>query len=75
MAGFIVDLADYFADMHRGCDAHWAELEAVAQRNDVPSVRSALRIFERAMYRHPGMEEEILFPAFELATGQHDAYP
>ena len=62
-------LADFFAGEHRACDARWAEVEAASERGDPEAAAEAFRVFEQAMRRHLAMEEEVLFPAFEEASG------
>lgn len=58
---------EYFATDHRECDGVWAALEAAG--ND-PARQAALwKDFEARMQRHFAMEEEVLFPAIEEATG------
>lgn len=52
----------YFTADHRACDDLWAALEAA------PSA-AAWAAFDHATRRHFDMEELVLFPAFEEATG------
>jgi iron-sulfur cluster repair protein YtfE (RIC family) len=62
-------LVDYFRRMHRECDALWVEVETSTEGGDAAAVTAAFRRFDSSMRAHLGMEEEILFPAFEAATG------
>lgn len=62
-------LSGFFAADHRACDALWAEVEAAVDGGDAAAATDAFRVFEAAMQRHLSMEEEVLFPAFERATG------
>jgi hemerythrin-like domain-containing protein len=57
----------YFTEDHRACDELWAALEQAMDRGT--ATLGGWLEFERAMRRHLGMEEEILFPAIEQATG------
>lgn len=58
--------AAFFTGDHRHCDELWAEIEAA----DSPDAALALWLeFDAAMRRHFAMEEEVLFPALESATG------
>lgn len=68
-------LAEHFAADHGRCDDLWAEVEAAVEKGDAASVAAAWHSFDRAMRRHFRMEEEVLFPAFEAATGMADAGP
>jgi iron-sulfur cluster repair protein YtfE (RIC family) len=62
-------LASFFLQDHRDCDASWATVEKALNQGDAETGRSAWTEFEAAMIRHFTMEEEVLFPAFEQATG------
>ena len=52
----------FFSHDHRRCDELWAALESQ------PDL-AAWQAFDRAMRQHFAMEEEVLFPAIEEATG------
>src|SRR5512135_2213135 len=52
----------FFTHDHRRCDELWAELEASADAE-------TWQAFDLAMRRHFAMEEEVLFPALETASG------
>lgn len=60
-------LVEHFTEDHRACDARWAEVEGVS--DDPARFAEGLATFDRVMRRHLAMEEEVLFPAFEAATG------
>jgi hemerythrin-like domain-containing protein len=68
-------LVAYFTGSHRGCDDSWAEVEAAADAGDDEAVRARWQDFERGFRRHLAMEEALLFPAVEAATGMADAGP
>jgi hemerythrin-like domain-containing protein len=68
-------LAEHFSGDHRRCDALWGEVEAAVDKGDTASIAAAWSRFDRAMRRHYSMEEEVLFPAFEAATGMANAGP
>jgi hemerythrin-like domain-containing protein len=61
----------YFSDDHRHCDELWAAIEEGPKE----SALAAWLRFEAAMRRHFAMEEEVLFPALEEATGMHGPGP
>jgi iron-sulfur cluster repair protein YtfE (RIC family) len=58
----------FFTEDHRHCDELWAELEAN------PDL-ARWTAFDRAMRQHFAMEEEVLFPAIEQATGMTGGGP
>lgn len=56
---------------HQQCDALFARAEHAAEQGDWNACATAFEDFAAQMERHFGTEEEILFPAFETATGVH----
>jgi hemerythrin-like domain-containing protein len=62
-------LSSFFLQDHRDCDANWAVVEKALHQGDAEAGRLAWQEFEKAMLRHLAMEEEVVFPAFEQATG------
>ncbi len=60
---------DFFTEDHRRCDTLWAAVEAAADGGDAATLQAAWAPFAAAMERHFKMEEEVLFPTFERATG------
>ncbi len=62
-------IADFLAADHRRCDELFARAENAAATGDWPACASAFSNFRRALERHLGMEERVLFPAFEQRTG------
>jgi len=65
----------FFEADHRRCDALWVAVEGVADGKDTAAAASAWRAFSDAMHRHFRMEEEVLFPDLEAATGMAGAGP
>ena len=65
----------FFTEDHRRCDAIWARVETALDAGDTEAAKSAFAEFDRALRRHLAMEEEVLFPAFEAATGMRGAGP
>lgn len=59
----------FFTADHRRCDEIWARLEAAADGDDTEALRRLFAEFDGALRQHLEMEEQILFPAFEAATG------
>ena len=68
-------LLSYFQTDHRRCDALWAELEAIGDEGDVAVAKERWATFSGAMRRHFRMEEEVMFPAFQEATGMFSGGP
>lgn len=67
MANVDAGAQEYFETDHRECDSAWAALEAAGSD---PARQASLWVtFEARMRRHFAMEEEVLFPAIEEATG------
>jgi iron-sulfur cluster repair protein YtfE (RIC family) len=62
-------LITFFTDDHRECDELWAALEAAVTVKDEPKARALWPEFSGRLEHHLTMEETILFPAFEAATG------
>ena len=59
----------FFSGDHRVCDELWAAVETAAEGDDVTAVHTAFAAFDAATRRHFDMEEQVLFPAVEAATG------
>ena len=59
----------FFTADHRSCDGLWAAVEEAAEGGDTAKIADAWKRFEAAMRRHFDMEEQVLFPAFEHASG------
>lgn len=68
-------LRQYFTLDHRHCDGIWAAVEAAIEAGPNEAINAVWRRFDVALRGHLRMEEEILFPAFEKATGMTDAGP
>lgn len=54
---------------HKACDDEFARIEQALAAGDWAATGLALATFVAAMQRHLGVEEQVLFPAFEQATG------
>jgi len=54
---------------HRHCDGLFATAEDAVQRSDWAACRGHFDVFRAAMLHHFEVEENVLFPAFEQATG------
>ena len=62
-------LITFFSEDHRECDDAWAALEAAASAADKAKSGTLWPVFSARLLHHLKMEEDILFPAFEAATG------
>jgi iron-sulfur cluster repair protein YtfE (RIC family) len=62
-------ISEYLGGDHRDCDVLFATAETVCAQRDWPRCGAAFAGFRTAMERHLGMEEQVLFPTFEDATG------
>lgn len=68
-------LAEFFEQDHRDCDARWADVEELLDTEDIEAARPAWLKFLAGMQRHIAMEEEVLLPALEEATGMQGEGP
>ena len=68
-------LTTFFEQDHRDCDARWVDVEELLDTQDIDAARPAWVKFDTGMRRHIAMEEEVLFPAFESATGMGGGGP
>lgn len=65
----MTSIGAYLTDEHRACDAQLAALEEQVRAGDWVAARAAWTEFESATLRHFRREEDVLFPAFEAASG------
>ncbi len=63
------NLIDFFTQDHRSCDQAWIAVENAADSSDATAIAECYGKFQADMLHHFQMEEEVLFPAFEQATG------
>jgi hemerythrin-like domain-containing protein len=62
-------LAAFFTAQHREADGLWPEVERAAQGGDAAATCDAFMRFDVSVRQHLSLEEELLFPEFEAATG------
>jgi hemerythrin-like domain-containing protein len=62
-------LVEFFTQDHRACDERWVKVESAAEGGDPAAIQASWEAYDRAQRHHLEMEEEVLFPAFEDATG------
>ncbi len=65
----------FFSEDHRACDEAWAALEGAASSGDAAKARALWVDFDARLRRHLAMEEQVLFPAIEDATGMRGVGP
>ena len=64
-----MSIKQFMAQDHRDCDLLFAKAENAAAKDDWAAASQAFNTFVHAMERHLGVEEQVLFPAFEEETG------
>jgi hemerythrin-like domain-containing protein len=62
-------IRELMAHDHQACDDDFAAIEQALSVRDWAKTAAAIDAFVVAMERHLGVEESVLFPAFEQATG------
>ena len=65
----MASIKDYLTADHRRCDELLTVAESAADGGDWPDAEQKTRAFLTAMESHLRMEEEVMFPAFEQASG------
>ncbi|NMP30607.1 hemerythrin domain-containing protein [Thalassotalea sp. M1531] len=63
------DIQHYMTTHHRDCDEILADAESPLAEGDWAGYQQKWRAFVSELLHHLTMEEEVLFPAFEQATG------
>jgi len=64
-----VSIRNFMAQDHRNCDLLFSQAENAVSAADWATARQAFDAFVSVMERHLGIEEQVLFPAFEEETG------
>ena len=65
----MTQISQILPNHHKHCDQLFVAAEDAVQRGDWSAADSAVAHFEAQMAAHFAAEEEVLFPAFEEATG------
>lgn len=63
---------EFMTQFHRDCDELLANAEELVNNGDWDKANELTKALNDAMERHFGMEEQILFPAFEQRSGMVD---
>ena len=64
-------ISEYMTSSHRHCDVFFAQAEESAASGNMEHTTLAFAQFIQHMHQHFEMEENVLFPAFEEATGNN----
>ena len=62
-------IPDFMTVKHRECDDIFIQAESAVAKKDWPLAAQKLQAFETLLLSHLAVEEDILFPKFEEATG------
>ncbi len=65
----MIGITSVLQDHHKLCDEDFAEAEDTARKGDWPACAKTYGKFRDELLAHFGVEEEVLFPAFESRTG------
>jgi iron-sulfur cluster repair protein YtfE (RIC family) len=68
-------IGNFMTADHRQCDEALAGAEEAVHGGDWGAASAAFQTFHAAMLRHIAMEDDVLFPAFEDATGMSHGGP
>lgn len=63
------NVTEALTEHHRACDELFLAAEGAAAENHWPECKAKIAAYQAEMVRHFDFEEQILFPAFEQATG------
>lgn len=63
------ELTEALTGHHRECDELFLAAEGAAAENRWPECKEKIAVYRAEMVRHFDFEEQVLFPAFEQATG------
>ena len=62
-------ITEYLSAEHHQCDDLFAQAEAAAAEDDLAAAEAGFAAFHQGMQHHLSKEENVMFPAFEKATG------
>lgn len=62
-------IGNYLSSDHRRCDDYFAAAEECSAKQDWAAATASFEQFQSGLIHHFEMEEQVLFPAFERATG------
>ncbi len=62
-------ISQYMQQKHRDCDELFVQAEASASKGSWEDAARQFDSFHKLLEQHLGMEEQVLFPAFETETG------
>ena len=64
----MASIKEFLTQDHRACDEYFAQMEQSVADKSVDALEK-FEHFQTMMLHHFGMEEEVMFPAFEVKTG------
>jgi hemerythrin-like domain-containing protein len=62
-------ISEFLAPDHQLCDNLFATAEADVAQNKWDNAAIGFKLFKETLKHHFSMEEEVMFPAFEVSTG------
>lgn len=65
----MTSISEFLTTDHKSCDRLFADAEAAVGGGDWANAKAGYGAFQDALQQHFAMEEEVLFPAFETASG------
>jgi len=65
----MINIQEHLKADHRRCDGFFVEAEQLVAEGNWPLAEESFRAFHQAMEHHFTMEEKVLFPDFEAASG------
>jgi len=65
----MTNITTFMTDEHRDCDESFVDFENMIAEQNWAELKTRWDIFSKKLNHHFEMEESVLFPAFESATG------
>ena len=69
MSGFMSSSPEYMTEKHRECDAFFSDAESMVAGGKWSLALEKWQVFTEELNEHFTLEETVLFPQFEQATG------
>ncbi len=64
-----MQISEFMTGEHRACDVEFADVEKSVNKDDYAAAQNSFENFMLDTLKHFQKEEEVLFPAFEAASG------
>jgi len=65
----MTNITSFMTDDHRACDDVFVDFENMIAEQNWEELKNSWAVFSKKLLHHFEMEESVLFPAFESATG------